>query len=150
LVGCILWILLMTWICHRGIELSARVQQVLLSFEVAVLVIFSVVAIVDVYSGNAAAGAIEPRASWFNPLAIPCHDLVVALLLGIFIYWGWDSGVAVNEESEDSNEGPGRAAVVSTILLVLIYLLVTAGSQSYHGTKFIADEENAGDILKAL
>src|SRR5262249_43317521 len=34
--------------------------------------------------------------------------------------------------------------------LVLIYLLVTAGSQSYHGTKFIADEENAGDILKAL
>jgi len=28
-VGCVLWIWLMTWICHRGIELSARIQQVL-------------------------------------------------------------------------------------------------------------------------
>jgi amino acid transporter len=150
LVGCILWIWLMTWICHRGIELSARIQQLLLSFEVIVLVVFSVVAIVDVYSGNAAAHAIEPSASWFNPFAMPFHDLVVALLLGIFIYWGWDSGVSVNEESEDSNEGPGRAAVVSTLLLLVIYLLVSAGSQAYHGTAFIANEENASDVLNAL
>jgi amino acid transporter len=150
LVGCILWILLMTWICFRGIELSARLQQVLLSFEIVMLAIFSVVALVDVYSGTAASGAIEPHASWFNPFAMPFHDLVVALLLGIFIYWGWDSGVAVNEESQDANEGPGRAAVVSTVLLVVIYLLVSASAQSYHGTAFISNEENSKDILNAL
>jgi len=149
LVGSILWILLMTWICHRGIELSARIQQVLLSFEVVMLAIFAVVALVDVYTGSAA-HSVEPEASWFNPFAIPFHDLVVALLLGIFIYWGWDSGVAVNEESEDSNEGPGRAAVVSTLLLVAIYLVVSAGAQAYHGAGFIANEENAGDVLNAL
>jgi amino acid transporter len=151
--GCILWILLMTWICHRGIELSARIQQVLLSFEVVMLVIFSAVAIVDVYSGNGGTGSIEPSASWFNPFAMPFHDLVVALLLGIFIYWGWDSGVSVNEESEDSNEGPGRAAVVSTILLLVIYLLVSAASQSYHGAGFFIGESNEGhreDVLNAL
>jgi amino acid transporter len=151
--GCILWILLMTWICHRGIELSARIQQVLLSFEVVMLVIFSAVAIVDVYSGNGGTGSIEPSASWFNPFAMPFHDLVVALLLGIFIYWGWDSGVSVNEESEDSNEGPGRAAVVSTILLLVIYLLVSAASQSYHGASFFIGESNEGhreDVLNAL
>ena len=34
--------------------------------------------------------------------------------------------MAVNEESEDPNEGPGRAAVISTILLVLIYVIVSA------------------------
>src|SRR4030081_3932676 len=124
--GCILWILLMTWICHRGIELSARIQQVLLSFEILMLAIFAIVALVDVYSGGTA-HSVEPQAAWFNPFAIPFHDLVVALLLGIFIYWGWDSGVSVNEESEDSNEGPGRAAVVSTLLLVAIYLFVSAG-----------------------
>src|SRR6185437_572922 len=151
LIGCILWILLMSWICFRGIELSARVQQFLLTFEVVVLVVFSVVAIVDVYTGNAAAHAIEPSASWFNPFAMPFHDLVVALLLGIFLYWGWDSGVSVNEESEDSNEGPGRAAVVSTLLLVGIYLLVSAGAQSFHGTAFFTGrEENQEDVLNAL
>ncbi len=153
LVGCVLWILLMSWICYRGIELSARVQQVLLSFELVMLGIFSVVAIIDAYTGNGGAGAIEPHASWFNPFAMPFHDLVVALLLGIFIYWGWDSGVAVNEESEDPNEGPGRAAVISTILLLVIYLLVSAGAQSYHGASFFIGEANEGhreDVLNAL
>ncbi len=149
LVGCVLWILLMTWVCHRGIELSARVQQVLLSFEIVMLVIFSVVAIVDVYTGSPA-HSIQPQASWFNPFAMPFHDLVVALLLGIFIYWGWDTSVTVNEESEDANEGPGRAAVLATVLLLLVYLLVAAGGQSYHGTAFIANEENASDVLNAL
>src|SRR5438093_6261376 len=46
--GAALWILLMTWICHRGIELSARTQQVLLSFEVVMLAVFATVALVDV------------------------------------------------------------------------------------------------------
>jgi amino acid transporter len=153
LVGCVLWILLMTWICHRGIELSARIQTLLLSYEVVMLVVFSTVAIIDVYTGNGGAHAIEPSASWFNPFAMPFHDLVVALLLGIFIYWGWDSGVSVNEESEDSREGPGRAAVVSTILLLVIYLLVSAGAQSYHGAGFFLGEANEGhreDVLNAL
>ncbi len=140
----------MTWICHRGIELSARIQQLLLGFEFVMLMIFAVVALIDVYSGNAAAHSIKPQADWFNPFAMNFGDLVVAMLLGIFIYWGWDSGVAVNEESEDSNEGPGRAAVVSTLLLVAIYLLVSAGAQSYHGTAFISNEENASDVLHAL
>jgi amino acid transporter len=150
LAGSVLWILLMTWICHRGIELSARVQQILLSFEVVMLVVFALVALVDIYSGSPPAHSIEPHASWFNPFALKFHDLIVAMLLGIFIFWGWDSGVSVNEESEDSSEGPGRAAVVSTVLLVAIYLLVSAGAQGYHGTAFIANEENAGDVLNAL
>ena len=149
LAGAVVWILLMTWICHRGIELSARIQQLLLSFEVAMLAIFAVVALVTVYSGHPS-HSIEPQASWFDPLDLRFHDLVVAMLLGIFIYWGWDSGVSVNEESENSHDGPGRSAVVSTLLLVAIYLLVSAGAQSFHGTGFLANEENANDVLNAL
>jgi amino acid transporter len=75
------------------------------------------------------------------------------MLLGIFLYWGWDSGVAVNEESEDPSEGPGRAAVVSTLLLVVIYLFVAAGAQAYHGAGFFIGEANEAhreDVLHAL
>ena len=39
----------------------------------------------------------------------------------IFIYWGWDSTVSVNEETTDSERTPGRAAVIATVLLVAIY-----------------------------
>src|SRR5271155_5546786 len=150
IIGAVVWIALMTWICYRGIALSARIQQVLLGAEVFILGLFSVVAFVKVYGSHPPAHSIKPSLSWINPFAMNFSDLVVALLLAIFIYWGWDSGVAVNEESEDPAEGPGKAAVISTILLVLIYVVVTAAAQSFHGTGFLTTEENQADILNAL
>jgi amino acid transporter len=150
IVAAVLWIALMTWICYRGIELSARIQQFLLSAEVFILGLFSVVAFVKVYGSHPPAGSIKPSLDWINPFAMNFSDLVVALLLAVFIYWGWDSGVAVNEESEDPAEGPGKAAVISTILLVLIYVIVTAAAQSFHGTGFLTAKENQADILNAL
>ncbi len=150
IVAAVLWIAIMTWICYRGIELSARIQQVLLGAEVFILGLFAVVAFVKVYGSHPPAGAIKPQLSWINPFAMSFGDLVVALLLAVFIYWGWDSGVAVNEESEDPAEGPGKAAVVSTILLLVIYVVVTAAAQSFHGTGFLTAEENQSDILFAL
>ena len=150
IIAAVLWIAIMTWICYRGIELSARIQQVLLGAEVCILGLFAVVAFVKVYGSNPPAGSIKPSLSWFNPFAMNFGDLVVALLLAVFIYWGWDSGVAVNEESEDPAKGPGKAAVVSTILLVLIYVVVTAAAQSFHGVGFLTNEANQEDVLNAL
>ncbi len=150
IIGAVLWIAIMTWICYRGIELSARIQQFLLSAEVFILGLFAIVAFVKVYGSHPPAGSIKPSLSWLNPFAMSFGDLVVALLLAVFIYWGWDSGVAVNEESEDPAEGPGKAAVVSTVLLVLIYVVVTAAAQSFHGTGFLTNEANQADILNAL
>jgi amino acid transporter len=70
------------------------------------------------------------------------------VLIGVFIYWGWDSGVAVNEESEDSAEGPGKSAIVSTLVLLGIYLIVSAAAQAAGGPKFLVD--NADDVLSTL
>jgi amino acid transporter len=144
----VLWIVVMTWICWRGIELSARIQQVLLSFEIATLTIFAIVALIKVYA-NHPPHSIEPAFSWFNPFAVSSFGaLIDGVLLGLFIYWGWDSGVAVNEESENPNDGPGKAAVLSTILLLVIYLVVSASAQAYGGTAALAN--NADDVLGFL
>ncbi len=147
IVGAVIWIAVMTWICYRGIELSARIQTLLLSLEIFTLALFVVVALVKVYA-NHPTGSIHVSASWFNPFDLSWSALIDAVLLGIFIYWGWDSGVAVNEESRDATRGPGKAAVVSTVILLLIYVAVTAAAQAYHGTKFLAD--NSSDVLNAL
>ena len=149
IVGAVVWIVVMTWICYRGIELSARVQTILLGFEIVTLALFAVVALVKVYANNPT-GSIHVTASWFNPFDLSWSALVPAVLLGIFIYWGWDSGVAVNEESRDRHRGPGKAAVVSTLILLLIYVLVTAAGQAYHGTAFLANPNNQNDVLNAL
>jgi amino acid transporter len=147
IVLAVAWIALMTWICWRGIELSARIQTVLLSAEVLILALFAVVALAKVYA-NSPAGSITPQLSWFNPFDLGWSALVDGVLLGAFIYWGWDSGVTVNEESEDQTDGPGRAAVLSTIILVVIYLIVSTAAQAYGGTRLLSD--NSDDVLSVL
>ena len=49
----------------------------------------------------------------------------------LFIYWGWDSAVSVNEETANPSKTPGRAAVISTVMLVVTYTLVTLAAQSF-------------------
>ena len=143
-----IWIIVMTWICYVGIELSARTQYFLLSAEIAALGIFAAVALAKVYFGDP--GGFHVQADWFNPFTLHggVRALIDGVLLGVFIYWGWDSGVCVNEESKDSANGPGRAAVLSTILLVLIYVVVATAAQAYAGTTFL--KHHGDDVLSAL
>ena len=133
LVG-VAWIVVMTAICYVGVEISANMQKVLLGIEVVVLVIFSIVAFVKIGTGKAPAGHLTPSAQWFNPF----HDLgftsfMVGFSLMLFIYWGWDTAVSVNEETKDSTRTPGRAAVISTLILLATYAIVIVASQSYAG-----------------
>jgi amino acid transporter len=147
IVGSVVWIGLMTYICYRGIEISARIQTFLLSLELFTLTLFVIVALIKVYA-NHPLHSIHVSASWFNPFDMGWGALIDAVLLGIFIYWGWDSGVAVNEESRDSRRGPGKAAIVSTLILLVIYVATTAAAQAYHGTAFLAN--NSSDVLNSL
>ena len=144
----VIWILVMSWICYIGVELSARTQYVLLAAEILALAIFAAVALVRVYTGDPF-GSVHPSLSWLNPFEISSFGaLTSGLLLAIFIYWGWDTAVSVNEETEDSAHTPGRAAVVSTVLLLGIYLVVSIAAQAYHGIGFLND--NQDDVLSAL
>ncbi|MBV8429684.1 MAG: APC family permease, partial [Solirubrobacterales bacterium] len=147
IVGAVVWIGVMTWICYRGIELSARVQTFLLTFEILTLTAFVIVSLVKVYANNPL-HSVHVQASWFNPFDLSWTALIAGVLLGIFIYWGWDSGVAVNEESRDRRRGPGKAAVVSTLILLAIYISTSAAAQAYHGTKFLGN--NSLDVLSPL
>lgn len=133
LVG-VLFIALLTYVCYLGIELSARLQRVLLSVEVIALVLFSVVALVKVGLGHAPSTHLTPSWEWFNPFHGPSFSKVIGgLLLMLFIYWGWDTSVSINEETEDRSRNPGLAAIISTVLLLIIYFVVTFAAQTYAG-----------------
>jgi amino acid transporter len=145
----VVWIVVMTAITTIGIELSARTQVGLLSAEVLALGLFAIVALVRVYTGDALAGSEHPQLSWFSPFAIDggTAALTTGILLAVFIYWGWDSAVSVNEETENPSESPGRSAVVSTILLVGIYVLVATAAIAFAGTETLAGQDDALAIL---
>ena len=151
LVG-VLWIIAMAYICYRGIEVSANFQKALLSIEVVMLVVLSVVALTKVQTGHAPPGSLHPSLSWLSPLGAGGFQSVVGgLVLMLFIYWGWDTAVAVNEETKDRNRTPGRAAVISTVLLLLIYFLVIFSLTAFAGvgTKGggLANPANVFDVL---
>ncbi len=147
LVG-VLFIVAMTWICVIGIELSATTQVGLLGAEIITLTLFAVIALIQVWTGNAGPNAIDPSLSWLNPFEIGSFDaLVSGVLIAVFIYWGWDSTVTVNEETVDSTRAPGRAALLSTVILVLIYVIVSVAAQAWDGTEALADQDDALSVL---
>jgi amino acid transporter len=151
LVG-VLWIVVMTYICYRGIEISANFQKVLLAIELIMLVVLSVTALVKVGTGSAPAGHLTPSLSWFNPFHIGNFSAFAAgVILMVFIYWGWDTAVAVNEETKDKTKTPGRAAILSTVILLVTYTLVIVSMQSFAGIGTtgtgLGNLDNAGDVL---
>ncbi len=144
----VVWIALMTTIVLIGIELSARTQIGLLGAEIVTLAAFAVVALIKVYSGDAQPGSIDPSLSWLNPFSLSPSELSAGMLLAVFIYWGWDTTATVNEETENPDEAPGRATVVSTVILLGIYVIVAVAAQAYAGVdELIANQE---DVLSAL
>jgi amino acid transporter len=144
----VVWIIIMTAIVTIGIELSARTQVGLLAAEILTLAIFAVVALVKVYAGSAPAASVHPSLSWINPFSLSTSEISAGMLLAVFIYWGWDTTATINEETEDPTETPGRATVVSTLILLGIYLIVAIAAQAYAGVGDLV--KNQDDVLSAL
>ena len=141
----------MTAICVIGTELSARLQNVLTLCQVAALLIFAAVALIKVYTDNATPDSITPEASWFSPFAVDNFcALVSALLIGVFIYWGWESAVNLTEETTDSTRAPGLAAIVSTLVLLVTYVGVTTAVVAYAGVGELEEFDDDESIFAVL
>ncbi|MGW4562174.1 amino acid permease [Streptomyces sp. NPDC004561] len=153
-VAGLVWIVLLTAICYVGIEFSAAVQRWLLCLEVVMLMMFAVSALVRVYT-DPPPTAIHVSLSWFNPFGVSSVKAMTSgILAGVFIYWGWDTAFSVNEETVDSTRIPGRAAVLSTVLLLGMYGLVSTSAQAFAGVGTsgtgLGNAHNSDDVLSGL
>jgi amino acid transporter len=146
----VLVILVMTAVCVIGTEVSAKVQNVLILAQVTCLLVFAVVALYRVYADTGTLGSVEPSVSWLNPFAAGGASLTGALLLGVFIYWGWESAVNLTEETEDSVTAPGEAAVWSTVVLLVTYVAVAFAVVAYAGPAFLAENAAEEEFVFAL
>ncbi|MEF3402585.1 APC family permease [Agromyces sp. CCNWLW203] len=132
-VTCLLFMLGATWISYRDMQTTQKLQYWLVGFQVLVLIVFSVAALVEVANGNAF-DATPIEWSWFNPFAVGSFSAVVAgLSLSIFIFWGWDVTLTMNEETRGSEKTPGRAATITVVAIVVLYLLIAVSLIAYAG-----------------
>lgn len=150
LVLVVLVVVGMTAICVLGTELSARVQNALILAQVGALLVFAVVAIGRAVAGDGLDGGLTPSVGWLDPFGAGGAALTSGLLLGVFAYWGWESAVNLNEETEDAATAPGRAAVWSTVVLLVTYVAVAYAVLAFSGTGYLAANEGEEEFLFAL
>jgi amino acid transporter len=140
------FILAMTLICWLGIELSARMQFVLLATEILILIGFSIWAIAKVYL-NHPTGSAPLSWTWINPFTLSMREVTQGVLLALFIYWGWDTAANVTEETRGRTSA-GIATVMSTIVLVGTYLVVAFATAAYKSPAFLG--KNPDDALTVM
>lgn len=129
----LVFIALACWISYRGMETTKIFQYVLVAFQLIVLGWFAIAAFIHVGNGT----AFDPTPislDWFNPMAVESFSAFAAgVSLSIFIFWGWDVTLTMNEETKDPDKVPGRAATITVLVIMAIYMVVALAVISYAG-----------------
>ena len=146
-VGGVGWIIVVAVFVAIGINVSANAQYVLMGLQMIPLLLFTVWALIKGYATHPA-GFAPIKLSWFFTTHISGSALAAGVVLAVFLYWGWDTVLAVNEESEDARTMPGVSAVLNTLILVVMYVSITAVMQAYKGPAYLA--ANPDDVFTPI
>lgn len=141
----VVFIAAMVYVSYRGVEIGERLQNVLLGIQYLALALFVIFALGSALGATPPSGSVLPTIDWFNPLGFASIDgFTQSILLALFIYWGWDTCLALNEETKDPKTIPGRAAVLSTLILMVTYVAVAVAAIAYAG---LGDLKNKDDVF---
>jgi amino acid transporter len=112
------WLIIISAITIKGIKLASYVQVALTTVELALLIIIMVTALARFWDHPAHSFSL----TWFSGLQFTPKMFATGALTAIFMYWGWDVALNLNEETRDAHLTPGVAAVVSMITLLLLFV----------------------------
>jgi amino acid transporter len=119
----LVFIAVAAWISYRGLKSTQHVQYALVGFQLLVLGGFAVTALVQAANGK----GFDPTPisiDWFNPFSFDDFSIVAAgISLSIFLFWGWDTTLTMNEETKDPKRTSGRAATLTVLIIMVIYTL---------------------------
>jgi amino acid transporter len=153
LVG-IVFIVAMAYVAYRGVQVAAWMQTVLVILQYIALTLLASAMLYAVYTGNGSEGSLYPEWNWLLPTGLDFSSFIEGVLLCLFIYWGWDAILAINEETKDPEKTPGRAAVLTTIILLVGYVTVTTATVAYAGLGDtgigLTNPEIEDDVFRAI
>lgn len=112
------WFLVIASVLIVGIEVTSRVQVVMTSIELLILVAVAVAAFV--HAGHA--GAVNRFDwSWFG-LGYTPGNFAASALVVVFFYWGWDVTANLGEETADAADNAGNGGFVSIFITIAFYV----------------------------
>jgi amino acid transporter len=143
-VGAI-WFLVMVALVIAGVRVTARAQWIMSGVEVAILVLFAILAIVHSASHSVA----QFSWSWFGFSHFNGQaGFAAGGLVAAFYYWGWDVSSNLNEEMKDGKRNAGLGGIVGVIIVFALYETFTIATNMAMPAKTI--QNNAGDVLAVL
>ena len=129
----LVYLALAGWISHRGMETTKHLQYILVAFQILALGAFAVAALTQ-SSRGAGFDPTPVQLDWFNPFTAGDFSVVAAgVSLSIFLFWGWDVTLTMNEETKDPERTPGRAAAVTVFVIIAVYILSALAVISWAG-----------------
>lgn len=147
----ILWTLLLTGISVvmmvRGIAVSTRLAGIFFGFEMLVLVIVSIAAIIN-HHAHLSLTPFEP-----SHITGGFSGLAVGFPLAIYLFIGWENSAALAEETENPRRNVGRAIFSSVAIMSVSYVLfayATVTGFGYDVAKLGASEIPFIDVAQGI
>jgi amino acid transporter len=143
LVGSV-WFLVMVTMVILGVRVTARAQWIMSGIEVAILVLFAILAIVHSASHHVTSFSW----SWFSLSQF--HSMAgfaAGGLIAAFYYWGWDVSSNLNEEMHDSKRSAGLGGIIGVFIVFALYEIFTVASNLVLSSKTV---EGSGNVLANL
>jgi amino acid transporter len=146
-----LFFLLMVSAVAAGVTVTVTVQIILSCVEIALLVLFALMAIFHAHHVTTFSW------HWFSPSIFHAHGssgFVAGALLAAFYYWGWDVTANLNEETKVDGSGKrsisGLGGILGTLVVFSLFELFTVAANLVLTPAQLQNPNNAADILAIL
>jgi amino acid transporter len=135
------WLVAVAWVALRGIRPAALLQRFLVPLEIAFLVVLGSLLFVNAFGGG------SPDAGWLSPLGTGHVDLPEAAAVAVFLFWGWETSLCLNEEMRERRRAPGRAGLIAITGLSAVYVVTLLGIVAASSSSGVSADD---DVLATL
>lgn len=118
------WLTFIIFISFKGIKPASYLQILMTGIEIVILVAIIVGGIIRFIKMPAHHFSL----SWLSLTHFSPSTFATGALTAVFLYWGWDVTLNLNEETKNAKHAPGWGAFCSVLIVILLFeaFIVTA------------------------
>ncbi len=142
IVGAVFFLLMVAAVAV-GVTVTVTVQIVMSTIEIAILIIFAILAIFHGQHAHTFSW------HWFSPGVFHgSSGFFAGALVAAFYYWGWDVTANLNEETKGANKTPGKGGIIGMLFVFVLFEVFTVATNLVLTGHQI--EKNDADVLSIL
>jgi amino acid transporter len=146
IIGAIFFMLMVAAVA-AGVTVTVKVQIIMSSIEVGLLVLFAALA---VFHGHHVTSFSWSWFSWSVFHHKGSGTFAAGALIAAFFYWGWDVTANLNEETKEPKTTSGTGGVIGVIVVFLLFEVFTVATNLVLTPAQLHNPNNASDILAVL